>query len=92
MKTNTDFRLTPFGDRIVVSPIDEKKVGGVIRPDGVKTKSSEGVVIAIGKESVSEAKLGDRVMYGKYAGVEIHIEDLKYVVLHQDDILGFVAQ
>ena len=94
--------LQPLGDRVLVKPVEQKEVkkGGIIIPDTAKEKPMEGEIIAAGKGKTTEdgkllhmeVKAGDRVLYGKYSGTEIKIEDQEYLIMHQDDILGIITK
>ena len=94
-------KVKPLYDRLLVKRIEEKeqKHGGIIIPDSAKEKPMEGKVIAIGKgrvqkdgtRSAMEVKVGDRVMFGKYAGQEIKIEDKEHVILKEDEVLGIIS-
>ncbi len=92
-------KITPLADRVLVKPIDPKelKKGGIIIPDTAKEKPQEGKIIAVGKGRVNEStgehmpmevKKGDRVLYGKYSGTEITIDDREYLILRESDILA----
>jgi chaperonin GroES len=93
-------KLKPLGDRVVVKPLEQKEVkkGGIIIPDTAKEKPQEGEVVAVGKGKVAddgkliamEVKVGDKILYGKYSGTEIKLEDVEYLIMHQDDILGII--
>ena len=93
-------KVRPLGDRIIVKPIEEKEVkkGSIIIPDTAKEKPQQGEVIAVGKGKVTEdgkvlpmeVKVGDKVLYGKYSGTEIKIDDKEHLILHQDDVLGII--
>ena len=89
--------LTPLHDRVIVRRIEEKESvkGGIIIPDTAKEKQTEGEVIAVGpgrreKGEVHplDVKVGDRIIFGKYAGNEIKIEDEEYLILKEEDILA----
>jgi len=94
-------KVKPLYDRLLVKRIEEKeqKHGGIIIPDSAKEKPMEGKVIAVGKgrvqkdgsRSAMEVKVGDRVMFGKYAGQEIKIEDKEHVILKEDEVLGIIS-
>ena len=82
----------PMPGKVLVEPLsaEEKTAGGIYIPDSAKEKPSKGRIIAIGKEedeSKSDLKEGDTVLYGKYAGTELKIDDKDYLILNQDDIL-----
>jgi chaperonin GroES len=98
--TLSKVKVEPLGDRVLVQPLEQKEVkkGGIIIPDTAKEKPQEGKVISTGKGKVSDegkvlpmdVKAGDRVLYGKYSGTEIKIDDQDYIIMHQDDILGIL--
>ncbi len=91
-------KIRPLGDRVLVKAIEAKEVkkGGIIIPDTAKEKPMEGEVIAAGKGKIDangklvamDVKPGDKILYGKYSGTEIKIEDVEYLIMHQEDILG----
>lgn len=95
-------KIKPLGDRVIVRPAEEKEVkkGGIIIPDTAKEKPQEGEVIAVGPGKVDETgkkipmdvKAGDKILYGKYSGTEIKIDDKEYLIMHQEDILGIVEK
>ncbi len=98
--TATLKKLKPLSDRVLVKPLDKEleKKGGIIIPDTAKEKPQEGEIVAAGpgkrdeqgKLIPMEVKVGDKVLYGKYSGTEIKIEDAEYLIMHQDDILGII--
>jgi len=100
-KVKTVTQLEPLGDRIVVKPIkrEETTKGGIILPDTAKEKPQEGEVIAVGPGRLTddgtriemEVKKGDRVMYAKYAGTEIKLDDEELLILRESDVLAKVA-
>lgn len=84
--------MKPINDRVVVrpAPADEKTKGGIIIPDTAKEKPQRGEVVAVGpgKEgNLMTVAVGDIVLYGKYAGQEIHYEGVDYLIMREDDIL-----
>ena len=94
--------LKPLGDRIVIEVVEEneqKTKGGLYIPDTAKEKPQEGTVVAVGKGKVSDdgkvlpmdVKKGDKILYGKYSGTEIKIDDKDHLIMHQDDILGIIG-
>ena len=99
--TLTKVKIQPLGDRVLLQPIEQKEVkkGGIIIPDTAKEKPQEGKVIAVGKGKVTEdgkvlpmdVKAGDRVLYGKYSGTELKIDDQECLIMHQEDILGILS-
>ncbi|HEY83128.1 MAG TPA: co-chaperone GroES [Dehalococcoidia bacterium] len=97
-KTETMTQLQPLADRVVVKPIEPEEVskGGIILPDTAKEKPQEGEVIAVGpgkladdgKRLAMEIKVGDRVIYAKYAGTEVEVDDEKLLILRESDIMA----
>ena len=93
--------LKPLGDRVLVEPVEEKEVkkGGIIIPDTAKEKPTEGLIIALGtgktddngKKVPFEVKKGDRVLISKYGGTEVKLDEKKYTLVREDDILGVIA-
>jgi chaperonin GroES len=87
-------KFTPQGDRVLVEPAsaEEKTSGGIIIPDTAKEKPQKGTVVAVGpgkkKDEPVTVKVGDKVLYGKYAGTEITIDGTEYLIMRQDDIFG----
>ncbi len=94
--------LKPLADRVVVKPSDKERVskGGIVLPDTIKEKPQEGEVIAVGDGRLSEdgkrlpmdVKVGDIVIYAKYGGTEIKIEDEEFMILRESDILAKKAK
>jgi len=89
-------KLKPLGDRIIVKPVTEEEVtkSGIVLPDTVeKEKKEEGEVMAVGDgEKIQKLGLkeGDKVIFGKYSGEEVTIEDIEYKVLKEEDVLAKV--
>jgi chaperonin GroES len=91
-------KIRPLGDRILVKRIKEedKSKGGIIIPDTAKEKPQEGKVVAVGKGKITETgklmapdvKAGDRILFGKYSGSEIKLDDEEHLIMREDDILG----
>ena len=91
-------KVQPLADRVVIKPIEREEVtkGGIILPDTAKEKPQEGEVIAVGPGRLSDdgkpikmdVKVGDRVIYARYAGTEIKIDTEEYVILRENDILA----
>jgi chaperonin GroES len=90
-------KLRPLGDRVLVRRVEgDEKVRGIIIPDTAKEKPQEGKVIAVGpgardesgKVEPPDVKAGDRVLFGKYAGMDVEIDGVEYLVLREGDILG----
>ena len=92
----------PLHDRVVVKRIDaeEKTAGGIIIPDSAKEKPSQGEVVAVGPGGRDETgklipidiQVGDRVLFGKYAGTEIKIDGEEHLILREDDIMGIIEK
>ncbi len=92
--------LRPLGDRIVVKPLEKevKTKSGILIPDTAKEKPQEGEVVAVGKGKLldnghraeMEVKVGDKVIFSKYAGTEVKIGDEKYLILSERDVLAIV--
>jgi chaperonin GroES len=86
--------VQPLDDRVLVKPVEqEERVGAIIIPDTAKEKPSIGDVIAVGTdEDIKELiKVGDKVLFGKYAGDEIKIEGVKHLLVNRSDILAKVS-
>jgi chaperonin GroES len=84
--------MKPINDRVVVkpSPAEEKTTGGIIIPDTAKEKPQRGEVIAVGPGkdgNLMTVQVGDTVLYGKYAGQEIHHNGADFLIMREDDIL-----
>ncbi|WP_166920776.1 co-chaperone GroES [Thermonema lapsum] len=91
----TQVNIKPLADRVVVEPLpaEEKTKAGIIIPDTAKEKPQEGVVVAVGpgkKDEPMTVKVGDRVLYGKYAGTEIQIDGKEYLIMRESDIYAIV--
>jgi len=85
--------ITPLHDRVIVkpAPAEEKTAGGIIIPDTAKEKPQRGSVVASGpgkKDEPMTVKVGDSVLYGKYAGTEITIEGREYLIMRESDIFA----
>ncbi len=93
-------KLKPLQDRILVQRVEEetKTKGGIIIPDTAKEKPAEGKVVAVGTGKVTEdgkkvaieLKVGDRILFGKYAGNEVKIDGQEYLIMREDDVLGVI--
>ncbi|MCL5005364.1 MAG: co-chaperone GroES [Acidobacteria bacterium] len=91
-------KLRPLHDRILIKRIEEKETvkGGIIIPDTAKEKPQEGEVVAVGNGKKTEdgkivpldVKVGDRVLFGKYSGNDIKIDEQEYLILREEEILG----
>ena len=79
--------MTPLGDRILVKPtVPQDKKGLIVIPESAKSKPQEGVVTAIGVK-VEFLKVGDRVLFGKYAGSEVRIDEEPYLIIREPDVM-----
>ena len=85
--------IKPLADRVLIEPkeAETKTAAGIYIPDTAKEKPQQGTVVAAGpgkKDEPMEVKVGDQVIYGKYAGTEVSFEDKKYLIVKQSDILA----
>jgi len=94
---NMAVNITPLHDRVLVKRLEEKESvkGGIIIPDTAKEKPQEGEVVAVGAGKLEkgqrvplDVKAGDRILFGKYSGNEIKIDDEEYLILKEDEILA----
>jgi chaperonin GroES len=94
-------KIKPLHDHILVERIEEEiRKGGIIIPDTAKEKPQHGKVIAVGDGRRDEkgnrialdVKKGDRILFGKYAGNEIKVEDKEYLIIREDDVLGIIEK
>ena len=87
--------IKPLADRVIIeaSAAEEKTSGGIIIPDTAKEKPQKGVVVAVGpgtKDEPLTVKVGDTVLYGKYAGTEINFDDGEYLIMRESDIVAII--
>ena len=92
--------VRPLHDRILIKRIEEKETikGGIIIPDTAKEKPQEGEVVAVGKGKKTEdgkvipldVKAGDRILFGKYSGTEIKVDNEEYLILREEEVLGVI--
>lgn len=87
--------IKPLGDKVVIKPAqaEEKTASGIIIPDTAKEKPQQGVVVAVpveSKENPITVKVGDKVLYGKYAGTEVTVDGSDYLIMSEKDILAIV--
>ena len=87
--------IKPLADRVVVesAAAEEKTAGGIIIPDTAKEKPQRGTIIAVGngkKDEPMTVKVGDKVLYGKYAGTEINVDGKDYLIMKESDIYAIV--
>jgi chaperonin GroES len=95
-------KIRPLQDRVIVKRIEEeeKSKGGIIIPDTAKEKPQEGKVVAVGKGKTGDdgkitpldVKVNDRVLFGKYSGSEINIDDEEHLIMREEDILGIIEK
>ena len=88
--------IKPLADRVLIEPkaAETKTASGLFIPDNAKEKPQEGKVLAVGpgkKDEPMEVKVGDIVLYGKYAGTEIELDGEKYLIMRQSDILAVIS-
>jgi len=94
--------IKPLHDRILVKRIesDEQVRGGIVIPDTAKEKPQEGEVVAAGDGKVLDngtkvgmsVKAGDRILFGKYSGTEVKLEDVEYLIMREDEVLGIIEK
>ncbi len=87
--------IKPLADRVVIEPQEAqtKTASGLYIPDTAKEKPQQGTIVAAGpgkKDEPMEVKVGDVVLYGKYAGTEVTVDDKKYLIVKQSDILAII--
>ena len=88
-------KIRPLDDRVIIKQLEaeEKTAGGIILPDTAKEKPQRGVVVAAGpgkKDEPMTVKVGDQVLYGKYAGTEITVEGKDYLIMRESDIVAII--
>ncbi len=93
-------KIQPLGDRVVVKALARETVtkSGIVLPDTAKEKPQEGEVLAVGpgkvldngKRTTTEVKVGERVLFARYAGTEIKIDGEEYLILRESDVMGIV--
>jgi len=94
-------KFTPLHDRILVRRVEEAETtrGGIILPDTAKEKPQEGEVISTGKGKITEegkvrpldVKEGDRILFGKYSGTEIKLDNEDYIIMREEEVLGIIS-
>jgi chaperonin GroES len=97
---NDMMKIRPLYDRIVVKRIDEPETtrNGIVIPDSAQEKSQEGEVMAVGRGKPLESgeltaldvKLGDRILFGKYSGSEVTLDNTEYIIMREEDVLGIL--
>lgn len=93
-------KITPLHDRVVVRRLDDERTsaGGIVIPDSAAEKPSKGEVLAVGSGKILDngnvnplaVKVGQKVLFGKYAGTEVKLEGVEYIVMREDDIMGII--
>ena len=88
--------IKPLADRVLIepAPAETKTVGGIIIPDTAKEKPLKGTVVVVGhgtKDEEMVLKVGDQVLYGKYAGTELELEGQKYLIMRQSDVVAILG-
>jgi chaperonin GroES len=102
-KKEAKIKITPLRDKVVVKrleEVEERTPGGIIIPDTAKEKPQIGEVVAVGKGKIlqdgkvipPEVKVGDKVLFAKYAGTEVKIEGEEYLIMSEDEILGIIEK
>src|SRR5690349_14568597 len=102
MATATKSKLRPLGDRIVIKTVEREEMtkSGIVLPDTAKEKPQEGEVLAVGpgrvtddgKRAPIDVKVGDRVLFAKYAGTEFKLEDEELLILRDSDVLAVIEK
>lgn len=87
--------IKPLSDRVLIEPVaaETKTASGIFIPDTAKEKPQKGTVVAVGtgtKDHAMTVKIGDTVLYGKYAGTELKLEGKDYLIMREDDILAVI--
>ncbi|MBU4484241.1 co-chaperone GroES [bacterium] len=100
--SGTNLKIRPLQDRVIVKRLteEEKTKGGIIIPDSAKEKPQEGEIMAVGNGKISDkgniqpldVKVGEKILFSKYAGTEIKVDGNEYLIMREDDILGVVAE
>ena len=91
----SEVKIRPLADRVLVEPkeAETKTASGIYIPDTAKEKPQRGIVVAVGKgtkDETMELKVGDVVLYGKYAGTEINVDGKDYLMMRQSDVLAVI--
>ena len=87
--------IKPLADRVVIEPreAETKTAAGLYIPDNAKEKPQQGTIVAAGpgkKDEPMEVKVGDQVLYGKYAGTEVKLDDEEFIIVKQNDVLAVI--
>ena len=98
-KNASSVKVTPLADRVVIKPLDEAEQmrGGLYIPDTAKEKPQQGEIVAVGpgrfekdKRVPMDVKVGDKVLYGKYSGTEVTLDNEQYLILRESDVLAVI--
>lgn len=94
-KVTSKVNIQPLADRVIVesAPAEERTAGGIIIPDTAKEKPQRGKVLAVGsgkKDEPMTVKVGDLVLYGKYAGTEVQVDGKDYLIMRESDIFAII--
>lgn len=103
MAKEKSLKLRPLADRVIVEPLEKEEVtsGGILLPETAKEKPQEGLVVAVGpgrwdedgkKRVEMEVALNDKVIFAKYSGTEVKLDDKKYLILSEKDILAVLEK
>jgi chaperonin GroES len=99
-KSAVQMKISPLADRVVVKALEDTETmrGGLYIPDTAKEKPQQGEIVAVGpgrvedgKRVAMEVKVGDRVLYGKYSGTEVTIDNEQYLILRESDVLAVIS-
>ena len=87
--------IKPLADRVLIEPQEAqtKTAGGLYIPDTAKEKPQQGIVVAVGpgtKDNAMTLKIGDKVIYGKYAGTEFHLDGKDYMIMRESDVIAII--
>lgn len=95
-------KIKPLSDRVLIKPLEEKETikGGIYIPDTAKERPQEGEIIAVGEGKINDdgkilplkVKVGEKVLYSKYAGTEITINDVEHLIMRESDILAILEK
>ena len=93
-------RIRPLGDRVIIERMEEEQTtkSGIVIPDSAKEKPSRGLVLAVGEGKACDngqvrkpdLSVGDKVLFGKYAGTEVKLDDKELVVMREEDVMGVI--
>ena len=100
-KGEPSVKIRPLHDRVIVRRLEEerKSPGGIVIPDSAKEKPIQGEVVAVGHGKILEdgklrpldVKVGDKILFGKYSGTDIKIDDEEYLILREDEVLAIIS-